>query len=363
MSLVDDLKKAIKDEIKRRPYKAKDKLPGIRELAKIYGVSYVTMSNVLGQLTQEGLIERFPGKGTFFTEMVSKNSFALMIPDFLIGMNTIDPRSYSSCVFGLVDIYAGLMAQAQEEGFYLHVIPVTVDDRNDMDYLEQLVTKLGVAGIFFLALPSNRLINHFDSKGFLCCQLYTPGDSNHYCIATDFEVGAYKIVKHLTELGHKRIGLIAACDADNPWFIGRHRGYERALTESGIKIDKNLKRIILENKAIDDSLEQAVDSFLALKDKLSAFFVTSDLWALKIIKILQSKNISVPEDISVVGFDDYVESKVFVPPLTTVAQPFFEIGKKAIFSMKKLLLDPSEKGTLLIEPNLIIRSSTAPVKN
>ena len=358
MSLVTDVKDIIYDEIRRRPYRTGEKLPGIRELAKDHGVSYVTMSNALGMLTQEGLIKQFPGKGSFVTEMASRNSLAFFVPDYLIGLRNANSATDSTCVFGLMDVYAGLLASVQREGFNLHVIPITGKEPNVKKKYELITKKLNVSGAFFMALPSDNLIEYFSKTKLPCCKLHTPEEAIYNYVAVDMEKGAFKLVEHLIKSNHERIAMISGGHIEDTWFKGRYSGYLKALKKYNIKSDPELIEVI-SGHATDDILKESIEKLLSTQKKPTAIFVTSDLWALRIMKILQAKGINIPEDISVAGFDDYVESKVSTPSLTTVAQPFYEIGERAFLVMKRLLLEPTEKVTYKIEPNLIIRKSTA----
>lgn len=357
MSLVKNIKKLVYEEIRRRPYKAGEKLPGVRELAETCDVSYVTMSNALAMLAEDGIIEQFPGKGTFVTEMASKNTLALFVPDYLIGLRPFNPSTDSTCLFGLMDVYAGLLASIQREGFNLHVIPVAEADPDNVTDVELISEKLNLAGGFFMALSSNKLIERFSHTKRPCCKLHTPGESLYNYVSVDMEKGVFKIIEHLIKLGHKRIAFISG-KVKNPWFEGRYSGYRKALEKHNIKYESEFVAEFPGDKINDNALNETLDKFFSKKEAPTALFATSDRWALQIMRILKAKGFDVPEKISVAGFDDYAESRVSDPPLTTVAQPFYEIGEEAFLLMKKLLLSPSEKMKSIIEPSLIIRKST-----
>ena len=106
-------------------------------------------------------------------------------------------------------------------------------------------------------------------------------------------------------------------------------------------------------------LKKLIDALLALPQPPTALLVTSDRWALCVMDILKEKGIKIPENISVAGFDDFVESKVYDPPLTTVRQPFYELGEKAFLLLRDLLRDGKTPARKTIAPLLIIRKSTA----
>ena len=358
MSLLKEIRNLVYDEIRRRPYKDGDRLPGVRDLALTYGVSYVTMSNALAMLAREGVIRQFPGKGSFVTDMVSKNSLALFVPDYLIGLRAFDPATGSTCLFGLMDVYAGLLAAVQREGFNMHVIPV-YEGADVLDkYYDTAVKKLNVAGAFFMALSSDSLIDRFSESGIPCCKLHTPGETRYNYVAVDIEKGAFKVVNHLIKTGHRRVAMISM-NISNPWFRTRYNGYCAALKKHRLELDPGMLESFSSDNVDDASLAGAVNRLLALEQRPAAIFVTSDRWALRVLRILKEKGLNIPGDISVAGFDDFAESKVSDPPLTTVAQPFYELGSEAVSLMKDLLREGKTRARRIIEPRLIVRESSS----
>ena len=89
-------------------------------------------------------------------------------------------------------------------------------------------------------------------------------------------------------------------------------------------------------------------------------FVANDQMALGVLRALTSPGRRVPEDVSVVGFDDLPEAAYFTPPLTTVRQDFVELGTRAIGLILRVLAGEREASVPLVEPTLVVRSSTAP---
>ena len=102
---------------------------------------------------------------------------------------------------------------------------------------------------------------------------------------------------------------------------------------------------------------------MLLTGSVTALFVANDQMALGVLRAFNEVGVQVPEDISVVGFDDQPESAYFIPPLTTVAQDFEELGRRCI----GLLLDRLESGSTgtpaTVAPRLVVRSTTAPAPN
>lgn len=361
MSLLKEIRDKLYDEIRKRPYTAGEKIPGIRELAEQYRVSYVTMSNVLSMFAEEGIIRQYPGKGSFLTDLISKNSLALLAPDYLLGIKAFNPETDSTCLFGLMDVYAGLLAAVEKNGFNLHVIPVNHENLNAPAILSMLTEKLKISAACFLAVANKELIDRFESMNFPYCVVHTPAGSPFNHVAVDLEKGACMAVEHFAELGHRRIALISGIK-DIKWFAGRYAGYRKALQKCRIKYDGSLVKEASMTKVDVSVLRKLIESLLNLPQPPTAILVTSDRWALCVMDILKEKGIKIPDDISIAGFDDFVESKVYNPPLTTVRQPFYELGVETFSLLRDLLRSNGKtQGVKTIEPSFIMRKSTAPL--
>jgi len=145
----------------------------------------------------------------------------------------------------------------------------------------------------------------------------------------DNEYGAFLAVQHLIQLGHRRIAFVAG-PADHADAADRLKGYERALTEARIDIDQNL---IVAGNFHEVSGLTAVSWLLEKGSPFTAIFAANDLSAYGVRLGLYRKGIRVPEDISLVGFDDLPGSAFTAPPLTTIRQPIYEMGRIAIHAL------------------------------
>jgi DNA-binding LacI/PurR family transcriptional regulator len=169
--------------------------------------------------------------------------------------------------------------------------------------------------------------------------------------------GACDAVGHLLELGHRRIGIVAG-RPHTPAGGARLHGYRAALHNAGVDYDPDLVR------ATDfDYVESvaATTGLLTLPDRPTAIFATSDAQALGALEAARTLKISVPDDLSVVSFDDTSAAATASPPLTAVRQPFAELGQIAT----RLLVDMAEGRPPVIDrveltTALTLRSSTAP---
>lgn len=151
-------------------------------------------------------------------------------------------------------------------------------------------------------------------------QSYCPGD----CVLVDNVNGAYKAVSALINKGHSRIGVITGVPGLTT-SEERVEGYERALVDCGIKVDQNLIKI--GNSRYDGGYKSMKE--LLLNSNITALFVVNNLMTIGAIQFLKEKHVKVPDELAIIGFDDYKWASITNPPLSVVKQPSRIIGEKA----------------------------------
>jgi LacI family transcriptional regulator len=174
------------------------------------------------------------------------------------------------------------------------------------------------------------------------------------CVDIDNIKGTQEAVNYLLNLGHKRIGLVTGIlYVMDGW--QRLQGFINTLNSHDIEIDNNL---IFKGDFTEKSGYDSLYYFFSLQYSPTAVFCSNDHMALGIYKAAHEKNIKIPSDLSVIGFDDIKLASFLTPPLTTVRQPIDLLGK----TTAKLMIDCIEKKLkevkkIIIKPELIIRSS------
>ncbi|WP_283433821.1 LacI family DNA-binding transcriptional regulator [Neorhodopirellula lusitana] len=153
------------------------------------------------------------------------------------------------------------------------------------------------------------------------------------CVYVDNVRGAYDATKHLIDFGHRDIAIIRGI-LHHQDAIRRFEGYSQALAEAGIELDPEL---VLEGNFTAQSGILAINSLLMRGKSFSAVFCANDMVAYGARLTLQRKGIRVPEDVSLVGFDDQAESAFVTPPLTTVRQPGAEMGAAAASALVSMM--------------------------
>jgi LacI family transcriptional regulator len=169
----------------------------------------------------------------------------------------------------------------------------------------------------------------------------------------DNEQGAWMAVRHLIELGHRRIAFVSG-PANNVDAAARLQGYQRALREADIDLDPAL---VVAGDFHENSGLLAVNQLLDARQPFSAVFAANDQSAYGVRLALYRKGIRVPDDISLVGFDDLPGSAYTTPPLTTVKQPLYDMGLAATHALLSLI--NGEAASASIPPlELIVRETT-----
>jgi LacI family transcriptional regulator len=166
------------------------------------------------------------------------------------------------------------------------------------------------------------------------------------------DVGAgYKATNHLIENGRKKIALITTPNHVNVGAL-RRQGYEKALIESYIKTDPNLIIEIDETQDIKSQIEKV------FKEDIDAVFAVNEIYAANSMRIAKEKGLSIPNDISVIGFTDGLISEYSSPSITTIAQHGFVMGQQAV----ELLIERIENEADVYKPKKIVISSDLKIR-
>ena len=176
------------------------------------------------------------------------------------------------------------------------------------------------------------------------------------CVFLDNVAGGELATRHLLDRGHRRIahigGLATIRDARD-----RLLGYRRALAEHGVSFDPSL---VVEGGFVEEGGQRAMQALLANGRAFTGVFAANDQSAAGAMRSLRDAGLRVPEDVSVVGFDDTLLAHYLVPSLTTVRQPLREMGQAAAtLALARLGIAAGEEVTLRFEPVLVERESVA----
>lgn len=247
----------------------------------------------------------------------------------------------------------GIEDVARQNGYTLFLCNTDGKTLREVRYMNIMLERR-VDGIIAGALSNEEVSKIAQKKNMPLVILEHPRLSEHDVVYADNVKGSYEAVMHLVELGHKRIAHITI----NPESIivqERIEGYKKALEDAGIPFDDNLLKIFYDK--VDE--EKAINELFSLSDPPTAIFTFSDFMAIQVMKILIRRGYRIPEDVSVVGFDDTL-ANLTIPALTTVSQPFYEMGAKAAEILIERLKNPNMPiQHIKLPTKLVIRESTA----
>jgi LacI family transcriptional regulator len=332
----------------------------LKELAAHLGLSITSLSLVLNDKPEASSIpqetkdrifeaaEKFNYRPNYFARSLrAQRSFTLgvIVPELSDG--------YSAMVLNGVEA-----ALAKEGYFYLTTSHLHRDDL--LEHNPKMLIERQVEGIiavdtpirFQTTLPVVTVSGHDEIEGVNNVIL------NHQHAA---ELG----VGHLFTLGHRQIAFIKGQDFSSDTEV-RWETIAEAAQKRGIKIDELLIAQLEGDIPSPEIGYVATKKILSNKQVFTALFAFNDISAIGAIRALQEVGLRVPEDVSVLGFDDVYAAAFHNPALTTIRQPLFEMGKLAAQTLLKQLSNKEKTEeippTLTVEPQLIVRNSTASVK-
>ncbi|WP_276352233.1 LacI family DNA-binding transcriptional regulator [Cohnella caldifontis] len=218
-----------------------------------------------------------------------------------------------------------------------------------------------IGGRVDLAKPSRELVTEVLDIGkrvpILLINGDLPGASLHR-VATDERLGAELAARHLLELGHRDIAIVGGYrNMRNT--IQRTSGVVRTMERSGLKVRKEW--VLGEGFSVDSG-EAFIGQLLSMPERPTAVFCMNDLVAIGVLKGAVKAGLRVPRDLSIVGCDDIPFAANSIPGLTTISLKASELGRTAAEIFHKLIAGEKVRKTTVLQPELIVRESTAPIR-
>ncbi|MBJ6360476.1 GntR family transcriptional regulator [Paenibacillus sp. GCM10012307] len=360
------LKREILSWITTMQFRPHDKLPSENEIAERFGMSRQTVRQSLGELEQEGRLYRVQGKGTFVAEPSTEAQRTSVSGGLTVGLITTHISDY---IFPM--IVRGVESEVRSLGARLLLASTDNEKEKERENLESMLrepldgliiepTKSSEGNPnfrFFLALEAQNI------PYIMLNERYSDVDAP--VLRMDDELGGYMAAAHLLELGHSRIAGFFKTD-DNQG-VHRMRGFRRAYRERQLPLDPELLlRYSTEEK--DDKPLEALAALLnrEQQERPTAIVCYNDQLAVRLLDVIRQKGLNVPEDLSIVGYDDSNLATATEVKLTTIAHPKIEMGEQAVRMLYQLIEKQSNGGNLtrdiVYEPRLVIRSSTRSIK-
>ncbi|SBN62459.1 transcriptional regulator, LacI family [Curtobacterium sp. 9128] len=332
-----------------------DSSPGratIADVARAAGVSIPTVSKVVNHrdgvapatmLRVQEVVERLGYETSLVARSLRSSRtgvIGILVPEFE-PFSTELLRGISSATTGTgyeLLAYAGLLTGASQPGW----------ERRSLSRLSGTLIDGAIVVTPSTALPSS-------SIPVVAIDPHT-GPEGHATVDTDNEGGARIAVEHLLALGHTRIAHIHG-RADLASAQLREAGYRAALAAAGIPVDDALLRA---GDYQEGNAAAVARELLSGPHRPTAVFAANDSSAIGVLHAAADLGLRVPEDVSVIGFDDVPQASMTTPPLTTVAQPLAELGASAVEMLLSMLRGEPTPEHVRLATTLQVRRSTAP---
>ncbi len=323
------------------------------DVARLAGVSHQTVSRVLN-----GHASVRPATRARVLEAIEQLDYRpnLAARALVTGRSrTLGLVTLDTTLFGPVTTLYGIERAARAAGYFVSVASLdTIHRRSVGDAVARLRDQV-VAGIVLIA----PLISGVAALARLPTDLpivVVEGDpeGDFATVTVDQRTGAREATAHLLGLGHERVVHVAG---PQEWFEARERlaGWREALVAAGVDAPLPL----LGDWSARSGFEAGGQ--IAKFGDVTAVFAANDHMALGVLRALHEAGQAVPQDVSVVGFDDIAEAEYFTPSLTTVHQDFEEVGRRAVgLVLAQLDAAPRRAAHVVIAPRFVVRDSTRP---
>ena len=326
-----------------------DKLPGERTFSSELGISYMTTRRAIDSLVAKGLLYKVPKKGTFVADTKQSATKTKNLGYFL---DSSIKDGLSSPYYSM--IFDALEKEAAKNGYSM----MYFSNSGKSDFLE-IAKKID--GVIVSCFPRiEPIIQEIKERVAVVCIDNTSMDKSIPSVTLDNFNSVADSITYLSTLGHKRIGFITGLD-DSDIGRGRLAGYLSALKSQHIAEDRDL---IYKGDYSFETGRLGADYFLSMPRPPTAIMCANDTMAISTLKEVSRRGLRVPEDISIIGFDDIVMASQITPALTTVSVPVEEIAKKAIAILRAAMNDGDQQYQHAALPcQLVVRETAAEISN
>ena len=330
----------------------------IRQIAEAAGVSVATVSRVLNERADVSARTREAVERVARMHGYARRRGGFTVPGDgptgLVGITM--PYTDAAC---FAAILGGAAEALYERDMRAVLCPTRHEHDREVSLLERLMHGQADGALLILPEESGAELRTLRQHGFRFVVIDPRHelDADIPVVTSANASGANQATRHLTELGHRRIAVITG-PPDGVATHSRLQGYHAALAAAGIMPDPALEA------GEDFRLSCGVaagDLLLALDDPPTAIFCFNDLLAIGAMQAARARGLRIPEDVSIVGFDDTSEAQVAYPALTTVRQPLAELGRMAVSQLMRIMHEHVvEPLHVELATRLVVRDSTAP---
>ncbi len=338
----------------REPSRTPDRRPTINDIAKRVGLSKASVSRALNGkqdvdpetrkrvLKVAAQVGYVPSASARALSNGRSNCLGLLVPTLTWPW--------------ILEVLRGVAEEIERSGYSLILYTTSGGEDSEREFMAQVVPAGAVDGLV-LVIPLG-MLEYIErlAKGGL--PIVVVDDRGHYpdlpTVATTNIEGGRSATLHLVERGRRRIAMLNGprdfgCNRD------RLEGYKSALQKAGLQFDPKL---VVDSDFKESGGASAMATLLAADPKLDAVFVANDVMAFGAMRALRNSGRRVPDDVAVVGFDDIPASAMTHPPLSTVRQPLYEMGRTAASMVMAAVRGESITKRIELPTSLVIRESS-----
>lgn len=341
----------IRDHIKNGEFPVGSKIYSEPQLAKMFSVNRYTVREAIKILTEEGLLSRMHGSGTYVADVDHQKKESVGSKTIGVVITFADNYIFPSIIRGISDC---LSASGYTMNLAISYNQIANEERILQSMLDHNCDGLIIEPIKSALPKINQALYTKITKKIPCVLINCdyPGMSLPYIVPNN-QRAAELATNYLIERGHQQI--MGIFKMDDVVGLYRYEGYARALQAHGLPyVDQNIFWMTTED--FSTFFETHEKALLDGLDACTAAICYNDQISLDFIHFLGKHGKHIPDDISLISFDDSLISQMEVP-LTTVAHPKSVLGEKAASNLIRLIEDPSFDATYEFEPELIERDS------
>jgi GntR family transcriptional regulator, arabinose operon transcriptional repressor len=359
----------IKEWITSGQVKPGDKIYSENELVKMFGVSRHTVRQAVGDLVHEGWLYREQGAGTFCSNRLVQNQITNQdsTPNSKnIGVITTYISDY---IFPL--IIKGIESYLSEQGYSLTLACTNNDVELEKQCLQSMLSR-NIDGLIVEPTKSSSYnpninyyleLEHRNIPYLMINQFYSQLIPSHIII--NDEKGGFLATDHLIKLGHEKI--IGIFKTDDLQGVYRMKGFIRAFRENNIPFFPEMIINFTTEEQKEKLIENIKDILISSEARPTGIVCYNDQVALSVFNVLRELNLTVPKDISIVGYDDSYLAEATEIKLTSVTHPKEKMGidaaKWIVSAVENKNSEGSTQHSIVYEPELIVRNSTASLKS
>jgi LacI family transcriptional regulator len=326
------------------------------DIARRAGVSTATVSRVLAGHTDivrpetRERVLRVVAETGYFPNRLARNLRERSARIFALVISDIGNPFFTAVVRGCEDA-------ARSRGYSVIITNTDEMPEREAQRLLDMVAE-GVAGVVLASTgETNEGLEQVTRSGIPVVALDRRIESASFdTVTTDGTTGAYEAVRHLANSGHRRIALVDG-PSEVSTMVERHAGYERAMRESGLRLDSGL---MVRGDLKAESGHAAAIELLGLSDRPTGIFVANNLMAVGVLRAIAEHDLSIPNDVSVVCFDDLPGGELLRPGVDAVVQPTYQLGAAAADLLLRRIAEPEAPAReVVLAAKLVVRGSVS----